>query len=1396
MPKHARVVLLAAFAVSCSVDLAPPADVVITCQGNEECPAAYRCSSQLGRCVPGGQEDVPPRVLNLTAVVTRGAGTAVEAATVGSTVRVTFQVDEELLEAPVVTLTWPDSDDGRSRQGTATATSTGYEMVTTIADTDPAGAVSISVIAIDLASNVGNAELPRQFTVDKTQFLLSSVSLRPRSPVPTELTAIGVDVTAARNEAPGDPEVEAQIIFSKPPRATPTVILEGPGGDIVGVVSALASTSYSVTFEVGDDIATAPNGDVFDLSITALDASGSSWTLAPSVALPTIVIDTEPPVMPTSLRFLRAPWGGGDALPERTFAVEGTTPGALVGVASSGDLDRLFVHDVEGAARARLGFASLAASGALPGNRLLLSTADRLEVFAILVDAAGNEGPALRVTDGRWIATFKGRTTGNDFLNPHRLTAVSEPGSALSDGLATETGTADLARVVLADGDSYTHSVGSGLWRYRRLGSPPAQAAGGAVYVPSTDKVLLVGGSSDDSVFPNMWDWDGRDWREIDLIGTLWPSENFGPALAHDSARDRTVYHGGTATSDPLQRTWEYDGTTWFDVTPTTPGPAAVFAPMVFDSVNGVSVLYGALEDPVAGVCAGGGAPEPLVAKCLSTTTWLWDGSTWDGVPCTNGNCPTARAFTSMAFDPESARVVLFGGTTSLAGGTNLGDLWEWDTATRTWNEVTPASGLTASPRRSPVMSYMGGFGGVVIWGGCEAGEFFDCAPDADGSDNVDDLLVWQGSAATPHFIAVSVGIPPSLPGPLVSRGVAQATYLPARDRMFVFGGVRQLNATPIADCSPTYDRACDGVDPGEKNSGGPLERCVCAFETGWMLQATNTTPGSEAGEWRQVAAPSFVHSPTTAFAMTYSPTHRRTYIFGGRTEGDDDCDDDADNDSSKECHSMWTWNGISVRPENVVGSSNIVDATSCGTFDDPAPCGQSERASTLLPLRHDIAFFDQPEAFNGVAYNRGLWLYHGGGGPPYFTPPPSEATNAQAPPDTQAYAIATSVTGVTPGVDETVYLFGGYVGSATCAVLNSRYGVSGGTQSYGTSSGSGCLSRALWRWNQGVWTLFLPATGNDAWPSPRAKVSMVEIGSGRLLLYGGCNVMNNTECSAAAATPVNGDTWVLTPGPTWTCASGTSPTCPAPTAGDPGPLNGSRLAWDPESSRVFMFGGSSQADGPGPNDVYSWRENDPPVVPVRGTWSTVAVDGVKPLTRKRHGLVYDTDRKVLIVAGEGRVGEIWELGFDRGNRPVMVFDFALRAAGLSEVPGVERASDVVERMRFVADVTAAGFAGPDPVDGVFVQMWSSPLARWFDIGQSFEPGGPFAGTCVFDTDPVRSGRQVVCTLTEDEARAMVFAGDEHVYVRIAPGGGVGLDGEESVLSLDAVRLEVEYALP
>jgi hypothetical protein len=54
--------------------------------------------------------------------------------------------------------------------------------------------------------------------------------------------------------------------------------------------------------------------------------------------------------------------------------------------------------------------------------------------------------------------------------------------------------------------------------------------------------------------------------------------------------------------------------------------------------------------------------------------TWTWDGSTWTKqAPATS---PPAREFASMAYDPATGNLVLFGGDN--AGPRSFNDTWTW----------------------------------------------------------------------------------------------------------------------------------------------------------------------------------------------------------------------------------------------------------------------------------------------------------------------------------------------------------------------------------------------------------------------------------------------------------------------------------------------------------------------------------------------------------------------------------------------------------------------------------------------------------------------------------------------------------------------------------------------
>jgi hypothetical protein len=114
------------------------------------------------------------------------------------------------------------------------------------------------------------------------------------------------------------------------------------------------------------------------------------------------------------------------------------------------------------------------------------------------------------------------------------------------------------------------------------------------------------------------------------------------------------------------------------DVTPTKPRvysplPTRFRAAMAYDDAIGMVVLFG-------------GADAGLTRAFAET--WLWDGHGWSMThPAVS---PPARENGTMAYDPASKQVVLFGGVQRHNGAstTALDDTWTWDGST--WTQQRP----------------------------------------------------------------------------------------------------------------------------------------------------------------------------------------------------------------------------------------------------------------------------------------------------------------------------------------------------------------------------------------------------------------------------------------------------------------------------------------------------------------------------------------------------------------------------------------------------------------------------------------------------------------------------------------------------------------------------------
>ncbi|MDB5215348.1 MAG: peptidase in kexin sedolisin [Myxococcaceae bacterium] len=126
------------------------------------------------------------------------------------------------------------------------------------------------------------------------------------------------------------------------------------------------------------------------------------------------------------------------------------------------------------------------------------------------------------------------------------------------------------------------------------------------------------------------------------------PPPRHANVLVYDEARARVVAFAG---SDGSLRNdlWEWDGTTWFEVTPPISPASRRGACAAYDSVRKVTVIFG-------------GRPGGMASALADT--WEWDGTAW--TPGASG--PSGRSSCAMAFDRARNQIVMFGGSPSRVG--------------------------------------------------------------------------------------------------------------------------------------------------------------------------------------------------------------------------------------------------------------------------------------------------------------------------------------------------------------------------------------------------------------------------------------------------------------------------------------------------------------------------------------------------------------------------------------------------------------------------------------------------------------------------------------------------------------------------------------------------------
>ncbi|MHC4920019.1 MAG: Kelch repeat-containing protein [Planctomycetota bacterium] len=247
-------------------------------------------------------------------------------------------------------------------------------------------------------------------------------------------------------------------------------------------------------------------------------------------------------------------------------------------------------------------------------------------------------------------------------------------------------------RTVLFGGRPKSNAFLNDTWEYdgknwtqiKTTTSPPGRYLSEMVYIRGRLHSLLFGGRGPQGDMNDTWVYDSIKKTWTNVTPATSPPARYNPGLAYDSHRNVVVLFGGSGNkraydshrnvvvlfggSGNKSDTWEWDGSNWNQMKPTT-SPPGRYTAMTYDAARKRVVLYG--------------------GSITAYDTWEYDGKTWTQMK--PANRPTARCCVAMAYDLARQRVVVFGGYSP-----NNNETWEYDGIN--WTQMKPP--VSPSARR------------------------------------------------------------------------------------------------------------------------------------------------------------------------------------------------------------------------------------------------------------------------------------------------------------------------------------------------------------------------------------------------------------------------------------------------------------------------------------------------------------------------------------------------------------------------------------------------------------------------------------------------------------------------------------------------------------------------
>ncbi len=220
-------------------------------------------------------------------------------------------------------------------------------------------------------------------------------------------------------------------------------------------------------------------------------------------------------------------------------------------------------------------------------------------------------------------------------------------------------------------GDTWAYDSNTNTWENMTLESGPrSRSIHNMAYDSESDRIILYGGFWGDSsaaggrrALSDTWayDYNSNNWTEMNPISS--PGLLYAFGMTYDTDSDRVILYGGKYKSNGYTRiekeTWAYDfnSNSWIKMNPPTSALRRGRFQMVYHVKWDRIILFG-------------GDTEGIIYD----DTWIYDYNSNSWIKLKTVNQPSKRYYSDLAYDNESNRIILFGG--SDFSGNPLNETW------------------------------------------------------------------------------------------------------------------------------------------------------------------------------------------------------------------------------------------------------------------------------------------------------------------------------------------------------------------------------------------------------------------------------------------------------------------------------------------------------------------------------------------------------------------------------------------------------------------------------------------------------------------------------------------------------------------------------------------------